>query len=191
MSLVHYVTHPQVQINPDIPVPKWGLSPIGEARAFAAARQPWAANVGRIVSSDETKAIETARIFAARLGLAVEKRRGMHENDRSATGYLPPDAFEAMADRFFAEPEASAEGWERAVDAQTRIVAAVEDLLAEGAGDKDLLLVGHGGVGTLLFCSLAAVPIARIRDQPPGGGNRFTFDVTSRAVLGGWTRFDE
>ncbi|MEJ1157181.1 histidine phosphatase family protein [Prosthecomicrobium sp. N25] len=193
MAIVHYLTHPQVQIDPDVPVPKWGLSPIGEARAVAAARLPWAAGIGRIVSSDEVKAIETARIFGARLGIRPQIREGMHENDRSATGYLPPPQFEAMADRFFAEPEVSAEGWERAVDAQARIVAAVEAVLAEeveDGADRDLLLVGHGGVGTLLLCRLAGLPISRSRDQGPGGGNRFAFDRDTRAVLQGWTPFD-
>lgn len=28
----------------------------------------------------------------------------MHENDRSATGFLPPPEFEAVANQFFANP---------------------------------------------------------------------------------------
>ena len=51
-------------------------------------------------------------------GNTLQRGGSLHENDRSATGYLPPNQFEAMADRFFAEPQASVLGWERAVDAQ-------------------------------------------------------------------------
>ena len=72
----------------------------------------------------------------------------MHENDRSATGYLPGPEFEATADRFFAEPQISVRGWERAIDAQARILGAVAETLARHPGG-DLLLVGHGAVGTL------------------------------------------
>jgi hypothetical protein len=49
----------------------------------------------------------------------------MHENDRSATGFLPPDEFETVANRLFAEPLVSIRGWERAIDAQLRIVREV------------------------------------------------------------------
>lgn len=190
MPLVHYVTHPQVVIDPAVPVPRWGLSPKGRERALAAASQPWLARVERVFSSDEVKAIETAVLLAEPRDLAVEIRRGMHENDRTATGFLPPPAFEAMADRFFAHPDTSQEGWERAVDAQARIVAAVETALAEETGDGDVLFVGHGAVGTLLYCALAGLPIARAHDQPGGGGNRFAFDRASRTVLHAWKPFD-
>ena len=31
--LAVYVTHPQVEMDPRVPVPDWGLSPLGRARA--------------------------------------------------------------------------------------------------------------------------------------------------------------
>jgi len=77
--------------------------------------QPWIGSIRRIVSSGERKAIETAEILAKHLRLAVEVRERMHENDRSATGFLSPPEFEAVADRFFADPHVSIRGWERAV----------------------------------------------------------------------------
>ena len=89
----------------------------------------------------------------------------MGENDRSATGFLPPSEFEEVADAFFAAPELSVRGWERAVDAQTRIRKAVSRIVA-GHGDGDLAIVSHGAVGTLLFCALAGRGIARSFDQP-------------------------
>ncbi|MGO7302215.1 hypothetical protein ACCS72_38835, partial [Rhizobium ruizarguesonis] len=53
----------------------------------------------RIVSSDETKAIETAEILAEASGVPVEFVHAMHENDRSATGFLPPPQFEEASAR--------------------------------------------------------------------------------------------
>lgn len=109
----------------------------------------------------------------------------MYENDRSATGFLPPAEFEAVADQFFARPDIGTRGWERACDAQARIVQAVEQVLPpEPTGD--ILLVGHGAVGTLLYCHLAGLAIARDHDQPPGGGYFFTFDHRSRRVRHPW-----
>ena len=191
MATVYYLTHPQVSIDPSIPVPRWGLSDIGEVRARAAAMARWTRGIGRIITSGETKAIETARIFAAPLRLKPEVRHDMHENDRSATGFLRPDEFELMADAFFAAPEESVRGWERAADAQTRIVAAANEELAEETGDRDVLLVGHGAVGTLLMTHLLRVAISRSLDQPAGGGNVFAFDLATRQHIHGWLRLED
>jgi hypothetical protein len=58
----------------------------------------------------------------------ASKVADLGENDRSATGFLPPEEFERVADEFFGSPEKSARGWERAGDAQVRIVRAVEGI---------------------------------------------------------------
>jgi broad specificity phosphatase PhoE len=185
MAVVRYLTHPQVRIEPLVPVPEWGLNDIGRARTEVLARSGKLAGTVLIVSSAERKALETAHILAPGPGAPVLVREGMHENDRSATGFLPRDAFEEAANWFFANPQQSFRGWERALDAQERIVAETEAVLAD-APAGDVLLVGHGGVGTLLRCALAGLPIARSHDQLPGGGCIFAFDRASRIVLHGW-----
>ncbi|QTK79895.1 Phosphoglycerate Mutase [Agrobacterium tumefaciens] len=101
----------------------------------------------------------------------------MHENDRSATGFLPPTEFEKAADWSFAHPEESYQGWERAIDAQARIVGAVRAVLDRHDGQQPIAFVGHGGVGTLLKCHIEGRGISRAEDQPPGGGNLFRFSV--------------
>ena len=184
---VRYLTHPQVLIDPAKPIPDWSLNAIGVARVAALAADPGAlAQTRRVISSNEAKALETARPLAKALGAALEIRAAMHENDRSATGFLPPAEFEAVADQFFAHPAESVRGWETAQNAQTRILREVEACLAEpGAGD--VLFVGHGGVGTLLFCALSGLPISRVHDHGPGGGGCwFAFDLLDRKPQQGW-----
>ncbi|WP_313530233.1 histidine phosphatase family protein [Shinella sp.] len=184
-----YITHPQVQIDPAVPVPDWGLSERGRERASFAASADWAKEIGRFVASAERKAIETADILSAGR-LSVETDHAMGENDRSATGFLPPDAFEDAANWFFAHPQESFKGWERAVDAQARIVAAVDRVLAGHDPETPIAFVGHGGVGTLLKCHLLGKPIARDGDQPAGGGNLFAFRLADRAVTCDWTAME-
>jgi broad specificity phosphatase PhoE len=187
MTFGIYITHPQVRIDPNVPVPQWGLSDTGRLRAEQAARSDWVSKLGRIVSSDETKAIETADILAAAVGLKTEIIRELHENDRSATGFLAPPDFEAAADWFFANPTESFKGWERAVDAQARIVSVVEFVLVDHDPAVPIAFVGHGGVGTLLKCHLKRSAISRTEDQPGGGGNLFRFTLADRAVTCDWT----
>lgn len=190
MSVVRYLTHPQVQIDPTVPVPLWELSAEGLARVEALARTGWLAGTAQVISSGEAKALQTATVLGAALGVAVEVRAAMHENDRSATGFLPPPEFEAMADRFFAEPLASVSGWERAADAQARVVAEVEAVLArEAAGD--LLFVGHGAVGTLLYCHYTGLAVDRAHDQPAGGGHYFSFRSEGRRILHPWRPMEQ
>ncbi len=121
-SFVRYLTHLEVIIDPEKPVPEWSLSMLGRALAETFARAEVLLKTALIVSSPERKAIETAEIIGVYLGLGFEIRPNMHENDRSATGYLPQTEFAAVADEFFAEPHGSVRGWERAIDAQARIV---------------------------------------------------------------------
>ncbi|TSE08764.1 histidine phosphatase family protein [Mesorhizobium intechi] len=189
MPILYYVTHPQVQIDASIAVPEWGLSDVGRARAVAMLDQPWVGAVRRIVSSGERKAMETAEILSSHLRLAVEVRERTHENDRSATGFLPPPEFEAVADQFFANPRESIRGWERAIDAQNRIVSEVAVVL-DGNEADDIAFVGHGGVGTLLLLSLSGRVISREADQPAGGGNYFAYDIGARRVIHGWRPID-
>ncbi len=165
MARLIFVTHPEVIVEPERPVPRWRLSGPGIERMRVFAASPVVAEVGAVWSSTETKAIEAAGILAGALGLGVRVSARLGENDRSATGYLPPAEFEALADRFFAEPETSVRGWERAVDAQARVQVAVAEIVA-GHGEGDLAIVAHGAVGTLLLCALSGVPISRSRDQP-------------------------
>jgi broad specificity phosphatase PhoE len=189
-NLVRYLTHPQVRIDPAIPVPSWGLSEVGRARtqAIAGTGRLWATT--QIICSGERKAIETAEIIAAKLNVDVEVREAMHENDRSATGFLMPDEFEAVANQFFAQPEISIRGWERAIDAQLRIVREVEHVLARNR-PGDVLFVGHGGVGTLLYCHYSGFAIERTHDQPAGGGSFFAFTRDGRRVRHSWCRLED
>ncbi|SDE98434.1 Broad specificity phosphatase PhoE [Blastococcus fimeti] len=179
------MTHAEVAVDPSVPVPDWGLSPAGRSRLAHLVELPWVHDLTGVVSSTERKAVETAEVLANAAGVPLTTDEALGENDRSATGYLPPEEFEAVADAFFARPGESVRGWERAVDAQHRIVTAVDRVAA--AAEGDVAVVAHGGVGALLLCSLLGVPIDRRYDQP-GQGSWFGFDAATRRVAHGWRR---
>ncbi len=179
MTTLYFITHPNVVVSRDVPVPRWPLSELGKRRMRAGLSQPWVRDIGAIYSSTEQKAIDGAEILAAHLSLPFTQIEELGENDRSATGFLPPDEFERVVDQFFAKPHESVRGWERAIDAQARVVRAVERIQHAGT----IAIVSHGAVGTLLYCHLAGEPIARRWDQPPnGGGNYYSFTPAPCAV---------
>lgn len=190
-----YVTHPQVMMDANVPVPLWGLSDQGRQRAARFAQSGVVPRGAMIFSSRERKALELAELLATQAGTAVLSDHLMGENDRSATGFLPPELFEATADRFFAEPDNSVDGWERANDAQRRIVGAVTTALASVPAGTPAVFCGHGAVGTLLKCHVAGRPISRSEDQTrtggTGGGNCFSFDLAGGRIGCEWTLLED
>lgn len=189
-----YLTHPQVRLDPNVPVPLWPLSDEGRARVetFIARRTVPAGAL--VFSSREAKALELAELVAASAGTPVLADHLMGENDRSATGFLPPALFEQTADAFFARPQESVEGWERAIDAQARIVETVGLALQAVPPGTPAVFCGHGAVGTLLKCHFGGRAIARSEDQSrhghTGGGNGFLFEIESRTLLGEWVAME-
>ena len=169
MRRLVFLTHPEVVIDPAVPVPRWHLRPEGVAKLRRFAASGALAGIGAVWASTEAKAIETAGILAAARGLGVRVREDLGENDRSSTGYLPPAEFERMADAFFANPTESVRGWERAVDVQARILGAVRALVAAETAPGDILVAAHGAVGALLRGHLLGAPISRALDQPAPG----------------------
>ncbi len=141
-------------------------------------------NLAAIFTSSETKAIETAQILSEAKQISFAIHQGLEEIDRAAASFLPADEFERTADAFFAKPNHSIRGWERAVDAQARIVRAMESLVNTPLVG-DIAIVTHGGVGTLLLCSYLRLSITRKLDQP-SQGHYWTLDIASRKALHAW-----
>ena len=188
---IYFVTHPNVIISRDVPVPEWPLSELGRARMTRGLDQPWVKDVTSVYSSTERKAIDGAQIMAQHLALAFKQVPELGENDRSSTGFLPPSEFEAVADEFFAKPDVSIRGWERAVDAQSRIVEAVQRLVASDQTAGAIAIISHGAVGALLSCKLSGKVIDRRYDQPAnGGGNFFRFSLAPLMVHSNWAAID-
>ncbi len=53
-----FISHPEVVIDPAVPVPRWHLAPEGIARMRRLAAEPGLDGLSAVWASDETKAIE-------------------------------------------------------------------------------------------------------------------------------------
>ncbi|NYD24716.1 histidine phosphatase family protein [Kineococcus aurantiacus] len=119
--IVHVVSHPEVLADPTVPVPQWGPAPAGYEQLQRSLVVPWVRSASFVASRAEREALQTAQAVAEVSRCAVHVEEELGENDRSATGFVPPQQFEALVDAFFAEPEDSVCGGETAADAQRRI----------------------------------------------------------------------
>jgi broad specificity phosphatase PhoE len=189
MARIYFITHPEVQFDWSVPVPQWDLSAVGRSRLEQLVQQPWVRSLHAVFASPERKSVTAAERIVQVKPAPLQYMPDLMEIDRTAAGTLPPEEYSAVTEAFFAKPQESARGWERAVDAQQRIVQAFEGILTQLPAASNAAIVSHGGVGTLLLCHLKASPIRRAEDQPRQG-HYFTFDTIARRIEHGWRRID-
>ena len=192
MRRIIFISHPNVVVSRDVPVPQWPLSELGRSRMKDSLRQPWISEISAVYCSCEQKAIDGAKILAEHLSLDFVAVDELGENDRSSTGFLPPEEFEKVADEFFAKVESSVRGWETASNAQARIINAVTAIAESDRSSGTIAIISHGAVGTLLYCYLAGEAISRRWDQPPNnGGNYYIFQTSPKKVFSWWQPIDK
>jgi broad specificity phosphatase PhoE len=191
MASLIFITHPEVVIDPAVPIPQWPLSALGRSRLERFAADPVLRDVRAIYSSAERKAMDGAEILAAHLGRPTAIEEDLGENDRSSTGYIAPPEFWEVVEAFFSRPTESVRGWERACDAQARINAVVRRI-GQAAPAGDVAIVAHGGVGSLLVAHLLGAETALDHAQPHGGGGcYFIIDRERFTLAQGWRVIDQ
>ncbi|MEE1610800.1 histidine phosphatase family protein [Microvirga sp. CF3016] len=192
MTSLVFITHPEVVIDPDQPIPEWPLNTVGRARMERFAGVLADRDVSAVYASTERKAMDGAAIVAERLGLSYATDEDLGENDRSATGYIAPPEFWDVVREFFGRPHESIRGWERAVDAQARIVNAIGRILREDETAGDIIVVSHGAVGCLLTAHLQKVAIGQeSRPSHPGGGCFIVIDRDSFTLTQDWRTIED
>lgn len=190
MTVVYYISHPEVVMDPSIPIPQWDLSELGRQRLEAMLKQPWLKAVQAIYCSNEQKAKSAARRIAEHLGLEAQIVETLGEIDRSSTGYLPRPELEPVVEALYSHPYEHIRGWERAVDAQQRNIGTLGQIISRLSGDITIAIVGHGGVGTLLLNFIKGSQITRA-DAPPGQGYYYAFIWETRRLLHAWKPIDQ
>jgi broad specificity phosphatase PhoE len=192
MASLIFITHPEVVIDPNQPIPQWPLNATGRARMERFAGMLADRDVSAVYASTERKAMDGAAIVAKRLGLSYATDEDLGENDRSATGYIAPPEFWEVVREFFGRPHESIRGWERAIDAQARIVNAIGRILREDETSDDIIVVSHGAVGCLLTAHLQKEEIGReSRPSHPGGGCFITIDRDTFTLKQDWRAIED
>jgi broad specificity phosphatase PhoE len=144
------VKHCPPEVVPDVPSERWRLSEKGRALAtpLAEALRPHAPVV--VVSSEEPKAAETARLIAERLGIPWHTAPDLHEHDRSNVPHMRSGEFISMMELFFRRPREHVLGRETAEQARSRFQSAVDDVL-DAHPEGNVAVVSHGTVIALML----------------------------------------
>ena len=135
------------------------LDAVGEAQAADAAPALLALRPSLVVSSDLTRARETA----AYLGLPVEVDARLREIDVGEWGGLTRPEIEAKYPETYAAwlagEDVRREGGETLAEVAVRAAAAVTERL-DATGDGPLVVVTHGGTSRALVLTLLGLPVA-------------------------------
>lgn len=115
----------------------------------------------RLISSDEPKAIETAKPIAEATGLDIEVDRGVREHDRTGAKYLPSDDWRALVIDSLRRPEELVLGAETTGDAGRRFGQAVSDI-ASRSDDGDVVIVSHGAAMSAFLAQLTGLDVVEI-----------------------------
>lgn len=143
------IRHSDVEQIPEVPTKLWQLSENGRNLSRTLAPQIATHNPTQIITSTEPKAFETGQIIANELGIPCQTAPDLHEHERITTPYYPTrEAFRATVSRLFLEPNELIMGEETAVQAQTRFVNAVNNVMTTHP-TGNIAIVTHGTVLTL------------------------------------------
>lgn len=156
MAPLFLVRHPETRVDLSIPSNLWSLSEEGVNQAQRLARHPLWREVSMIYTSEELKAMATARMVAAHTGLPWQTRSCLGELDRRS--YQPPDiaAYRSAVTRMFSIRDESIRGWETRAHAEERIITCVQELVAENQ-DTTVAIVSHGIILTILVAHLTGL----------------------------------
>ena len=191
MKKIVYITHPSTNIDPLIPADQWTISDEGERQIANLAQNPFWKNIETIYSSTEPKARYSAQILNDRIvHLKFPMPSGIEdlvEINRNSTGFLKPPEFRNAMDEFYLHPDKSFKGWETANGAVSRTMNIISRIMEDNI-NKNVAIVGHGAVGTLLVCALKKVTFSS-REEPRIQGSWIAIDWNKQTVLSDWSQY--
>ena len=151
------VKHSLPEIQENLPACEWHLSDVGKLRAARLAETLKPYDIDFVASSAEPKAVETARVVAAKWEADFQVFDGLHEQERSGVPYLSKLEFEKSIRQCFERPGTLVFGGETADHAHERFLKAVTSILANHE-NKSIVIVSHGTVISLFVSRLTGQP---------------------------------
>jgi broad specificity phosphatase PhoE len=144
------VKHAPPEVVPGTPSEQWVLSAKGRDLCVPLADQLAASKPALIMSSEEPKAAETARLVAERLDVPWHTAPGLHEHDRSNVPHMRSGEFISMMELFFRKPAELVLGRETAQQARDRFEDAVSEAV-DAQAEGNIMVVSHGTVIALML----------------------------------------
>jgi len=157
------IKHSMPTISSEILSNEWRLSEEGiqKANLFAPYLEKY--NFKKIFSSEEPKAIETARILGENLNKEGQIIRGIHEHERNSNRVIyPKEQWEELMKKFFESPNELIFGDETANEAKNRFKSSILNIASEHPVEEDIVIVTHGTVMSLFISEYNEVDLFNV-----------------------------
>jgi len=142
------IKHAAPQVVLGVSPEDWMLSPQGRERCQPLAHRVRPYAPAKIFTSEEAKAVETAKLLAESLGVPSEPAADLHEHDRRNVPQMRSFQFVSMMELVFRRPAELVLGKETADQALARFDAALAELLQKHP-EQTIAVVTHGTVMAL------------------------------------------
>ena len=86
---IYFITHPDVVIDPLIPVPQWPLSERGKSRIRRLLSHAWIARIEALYCSTEQKAVDGAALLSEALGIPFHQVAALGKTTVQPLGTSP------------------------------------------------------------------------------------------------------
>ena len=187
-SRVFLARHGEAAYETDLVTDDGGsLTPDGRAQARALGERLAPERIARVWCSPASRAVQTAEIAAAVLGVDVVVREGLREYGVGALAGTDADEAAVLGPVFGAWTEgddaARIPGGERVADIVARVRAVLEEVRDAHRGEA-VLVVSHGGAIMATVPELVGAPRSSSYDLVLPGGGHLEF----AADADGWSR---
>lgn len=151
------IRHSKTTVNPEAPIPRWGLSPEGIELAEKLSHHPAIKELDVIYSSLQTKALETALYLAKPNYIPLRTHPGLTEITSVTNRFLPD--FEEKIKRLYCGELSRISKGETLLEARERFQETLQSITSWEEKVDNVGIVSHGNI--------LAVFTARLSDQTP------------------------
>lgn len=144
------IKHAPPLVDPTVSSEQWKLSDKGQELCGPLADAISPHEPGIIISSEEPKAAETARLVAGRLNIRTTTAPGLHEHDRRNVPHMRSAEFISMMQLFFRNPDEHVLGKETADQALQRFTTSLKRVFDDHT-EGNVAIVSHGTVIALFL----------------------------------------
>lgn len=145
MNLV-LIRHSKSLVNPNIPIPTWGLSQEGAILAEKLNKVVSIKTLGVIYSSLQTKALETAVLATKNFGIPIKTDTRLTEITSFTNKFDDLTRLQRNTKDFYSGKLERINNGETAKEALTRFNAAINDIVEVEKDKNNIGIVSHGNI---------------------------------------------
>lgn len=189
MTRLIFVTHPSVNINRNIPIDDWQISAEGIEDLRRLFILDFWKKINVLYASTELKSYAVAdqakKLFPNVKVPDDYKKENLGEVKNRK--YLEKDSYMKAVENWYKDPNVQVNGWESANEAMKRISTCVFEIMEKNK-NKTVVIIGHGGAGTLLACYVKSINPSFAQD-PKTTGCVMVYDWDNRLILSPWQKY--